>query len=443
MPQNHSVEIYKVRILKKHFLDTSKVRRIAQSVFARQVGTTALAQGVTLVLSLATAAISARWLGPVGKGQLAMILMVTSMLQMFIGAGLGPANVYYVGSGRLSIHQLTANSVAFSMVGTVIGFLVTLLIVMSDLLPVLLPGVSSGCLMLAMIALPLGLLNSNLNTILQGLGRIYTLNILSVVGSLLTVLFMAAFVIGLKYGILGALFAVLAVQATMLLATGRCIQREGTHFWPKWNPQVVRQTLSYGLRSYLANLLQFFNYRLDVFIVNFFLGPFGVGIYGVSVAMAELLWQLPNAASFVIFQKSANSTQEVMNRFTPRVFWIILAITIAGAIGLALFGKLAIAIIFSNAFLDAYLPLLVLLPGVVLLGGGKVLTNDIAGRGYPHYNSIISGVSLVVTIILDLVFIPTMGVVGAALASTLSYVLTFFVSVWFYLFVSRIQYDRD
>ena len=102
-----------------------------------------------------------------------------------------------------------------------------------------------------------------------------------------------------------------------------------------------------------------------------------------------------------------------MNRFTPRVFWIILAISIAGAIGLALFGKLAIAIIFSNAFLDAYLPLLVLLPGVVLLGGGKVLTNDIAGRGYPHYNSIISGVSLVVTIILDLVFIPTMGVVGA------------------------------
>ena len=178
MPQDHSVEIYKVRILKKHFLDTSKVRRIAQSVFARQVGTTALAQGVTLVLSLATAAISARWLGPVGKGQLAMILMVTSMLQMFIGAGLGPANVYYVGSGRLSIHQLTANSVAFSMVGTVIGFLVTLLIVMSDLLPVLLPGVSSGCLMLAMIALPLGLLNSNLNTILQGLGRIFTLNIL-------------------------------------------------------------------------------------------------------------------------------------------------------------------------------------------------------------------------------------------------------------------------
>jgi O-antigen/teichoic acid export membrane protein len=128
-----------------------------------------------------------------------------------------------------------------------------------------------------------------------------------------------------------------------------------------------------------------------------------------------------------------------MNRFTPRVFWIILAITIVGAIGLALFGKLAIRIIFSNAFIDAYIPLLVLLPGVVLLGAGKVLVNDIAGRGYPHYNSITAGVSLIATIILDLILIPLTGVVGAAIASSVSYALAFFTSIGFYLYVSEIN----
>ena len=32
-------------------------------------------------------------------------------------------------------------------------------------------------------------------------------------------------------------------------------------------------------------------------------------------------------------------------------------------------------------------------PGVVLVGGSKVLTNEIAGRGYPEYNSLAAGLS--------------------------------------------------
>jgi O-antigen/teichoic acid export membrane protein len=128
-----------------------------------------------------------------------------------------------------------------------------------------------------------------------------------------------------------------------------------------------------------------------------------------------------------------------MNRFTPRVFWNILAITIIGAIVLALFGNLVIRIVFSSAFLDAYIPLLVLLPGVVLLGAGKVLTHDMAGRGYPQYNSITAGVSLVVTVILDFALIPKMGVAGAAIASTISYALSFFVTLGFYFSVYRMK----
>ena len=81
--------------------------------------------------------------------------------------------------------------------------------------------------------------------------------------------------------------------------------------------------------------------------------------------------------------------------------------------------------------------MLLLLPGVVLLGGAKVLTNEIAGRGYPHYNSLNSGLALVLTVIFDLVLIPRYGVVGAALASSLAYTAIFFTAIGFYLTVSR------
>jgi O-antigen/teichoic acid export membrane protein len=126
-----------------------------------------------------------------------------------------------------------------------------------------------------------------------------------------------------------------------------------------------------------------------------------------------------------------------MNRFTPRVFWIVMVISTIGAIVLALFGRLAIRVVLSETFLGAYTPMLALLPGVVLLGAGKVLTNDIAGRGFPHYNSIVAGCSLVITVALDLLLIPRMGVMGAALASTVAYSSTFALAVAFYLVVSR------
>lgn len=413
--------------------------KFTKSIFVRQVCTTTITQAVILLFTVITSAITARYLGPAGKGQLAMVFMVPSMLGMFLGFGLGPSNVYHISAGRLPLHKLTANATSFSVIGTLIGFSIVLFILLFDFLPILLPGISKKYLLLGMIALPLGLFTGNFGAMMQGLQRIYTINILGFLGSILSVVFMSLLLIVLGWGIIGAMIASLSVQSVMLIITGFLLKKEGAQFRPQWDIRVIKPTFNYGLKCYVGNLLQFFNYRLDMFIVNFFLGPAGVGIYGVSVVMAELLWQIPNAASFVIFPKAANSSHETMNRFTPRVFWIILTITTGGAFLLAIFGKLVISLVFSDAFLAAYKPLLVLLPGVVVLGAAKVLTNDIAGRGFPHYNSITSGMSLVATIVLDLILIPKWGIVGAALASTASYSLTFLVSVFFYFSVARMK----
>ncbi len=221
------------------------------------------------------------------------------------------------------------------------------------------------------------------------------------------------------------------------MVTGALLRREGATFTPLWDLSVMRPTFSFGLRGHIGNMLQFFNYRLDVFIVNYFLGPASVGIYIVSVRVAELLWYLPNAVGFVIFPKAAATRPEALNAFTPRVFRITLGLTALGALGLAVIGKPLIQVIFSSAFISAYVPMLVLLPGVVLLGGAKVLTNEIAGRGYPHYNSVNSGLALVLTVVLDLILIPRHGIVGAAVASSVAYAVIFFTAIGFYLTVSR------
>jgi O-antigen/teichoic acid export membrane protein len=413
-----------------------------RSMFLRNVISTFLVSVLLLFLSIATSAVIARWLGPEGKGTLTLVLLAPAVLGIVLSGGVGIANVYHAGSRRLAVPQLTSNSVAFALLAAAAGIALVVGGLVTGWLTRLLPGVPVDIATLAALAFPVALLTGYFAAILQGLQRIISVNFINLVQGVLMLALTVLLVVVWQLGLLGGLLAHVGTGVLILLLTAALLRQEGANFAPSWKSSIMRPTLSFGLRGYVGNLLQFFNYRLDAFIVNYFLGPAGVGIYSVSVALAELLWRLPNAVSFVIFPKATVTRPEVMNTFTPRVFGATLALTALGGVGLALTGRFFIQTLYTSAFDAAYGPLLALLPGAVLLGGAKVLINEIAGRGYPHYNSISAGLALVLTVILDLVLIPRHGVLGAAIASSVAYTAIFVAAVGFYLSVSRRQVTR-
>ena len=122
---------------------------------------------------------------------------------------------------------------------------------------------------------------------------------------------------------------------------------------------------------------------------------------------------------------------------------VTLGLTLIGAIGLAIVGPWLIPLLFSSRFKGSYVPMVALLPGVILLGGGKVLTNDIAGRGHPEYNSITSGLALGLTVGLTVWLIPKYGILGASLASTIAYSTAFLASLVVYRKISRRSDGED
>lgn len=415
----------------------SLLRRSSIGRFSKNVASTFAVQIVSLLLIVANAAVLARWLGPEGKGIVALALLVPGLLGLFLGGGMTAANVYFASSGRLDVSTLVANSLAVVLVTTILGFVLIGLAAATGVLESLVPGVPRRLLLLAGMGFPLGLLNSHFSSILQGLQRIVAINAVSFARSLLLLTLGLLLVVGLKMDVLGAVLASLGATAGSAAALGVLLRREGVVFVPRWNGHTIRSMLSFAVRGHIGNILQFFSYRLDMFMVNYFIDPAGVGTYTVAVRLAELLWYLPNAVSFVIFPKAATTDSEVMNVFTPRVFRVTLGLTALGSLGLAVFGNPIIRLIYSSTFADAYFPMLALLPGVVFLGGAKVLTNEIAGRGYPHYNSITSGSALILTIVLDLLMIPRYGVLGASLASTVAYIAVFLISIVFYRIVAH------
>jgi O-antigen/teichoic acid export membrane protein len=193
--------------------------------------------------------------------------------------------------------------------------------------------------------------------------------------------------------------------------------------------QVLKTFLGYGSQGYLANLLAFFNYRLDSLLVNGLAGIASLGYYSISVAIAETLWNLANAFSLVMFPHVSSLDRAEANRITPIVCRNTVAVTLVGAIVMFAVSRPFILLVFGPALLASVAPLWLLLPGIVTLTPAKVISSYLSGIGKPYYSAYISGGTVILTIALDLVLIPRFGIAGAAAASSVVYTCTAVASV--------------
>jgi O-antigen/teichoic acid export membrane protein len=372
--------------------------------------------------------------------------LTPSLAALILGLGFTSAVVYFTGTGRIGTARVSRNALGLGVAATLAGAALFLLLVATGWWDRLVPALPAAEAALSMLAFPPLLFTGLLASVVQGRQQTTRAAVVQLIQGMAWLVFTTAASLAVlavpQWAPSSLRLAILAyVTATVvgLVAAAWMARRAGGSLRPAWERDALRPMASYGLRGYPGNLLAFFNYRLDTYLVSFFLGAAPLGIYSVSVALAELLWQLPNAVGFAIFPRATVRTTEEMNAFTPRVFAATVALTAAGAIMLALVGPLLIDLVYGAAFREAYLPLLVLLPGVVLMGGAKVLTNEIAGRGYPGYNSAATAIGLAITVILNLALIPRLGIAGAALASSIAYAAIFLAAIAYYRRVARWQ----
>ncbi len=184
----------------------------------------------------------------------------------------------------------------------------------------------------------------------------------------------------------------------------------------------LKGALAFALPCYAANTAQFLNYKLDVFVVGFFAGTTSVGRYTLAVSLGQLLWLMSNSVASVLLPKIA-ATNDVDDsvRHTTQVTRLSLWATGICALALGLLATQAIPMLYGEAFRPSVMALFWLLPGIVVFSIANVLAAYIAGIGKPKLNLVVSGISLLVTIGLDLVLIPKLNIVGASIASTVSY----------------------
>ena len=402
-------------------------------LYVKNVSLKFMSGAVAFLMSFASGVIVARVLGAEGNGTVALLILIPTMIAFFGSLGIDKANGYLTGAKKYTPQVLLGNSIFLSVT-------ITLLIGIAfwwampftlKLLPA--NGISRPMLYLAFLIVPFSLFEMYFQGILWGLGRILQLSIVSIIrfASMLILIIILVWI--LRLGIGGAILAAIATPAICVVIYAFFLRDVVTRLRFGYDKRSLKASFIFGLPAHLGNVMHFLNWRLDLLIVNYFVGVKQVGFYVVAASLAEVLWYLPDAFGFVLFPKTASSEPETARQFTPKVVRLSTFITAVAAVGLFLFSKLVITVLYTEEFMPSLYPLWILLPGVVALSYSKVIFSDLGGRGKPYYGTYASLFSLFVTLGLDLLLIPRWGIIGAAVVSSLAYTTNAVVAVVFYL----------
>jgi O-antigen/teichoic acid export membrane protein len=380
---------------------------------ASQIGGTLL----TIVLEVSYA----RLLGPAGRGILSLLMNTISFAGLIGGLGGEIPIILWTADRTRTRREFLPAILFWGLVGS-LATSALWAVVFWIIHPAFLKGVTPRLAMLVLAAIPAYIFFGYFAAGLLGAER-FGHYAKFLIGQ--KVLILAGISILIFYHWMSAETALLTnLLATLLvLSSGLVLARK---YIPKdWNLAASRpkfkQTLSLGTRGQVGNAASFLNYRLDVFFVNKFLGPAQVGLYSVGVMVSESLWQLPYAMALALLPRTARTLREDNAPFTCLVVRRVLALASAGGIILAVSCVWIVPRIFGSKFQESLPVIWWILPGTVAFASGKVMAADLAARKKVGYNSVSAMLALALTIALDMVLIPRMGINGAALTSSAAY----------------------
>ena len=207
-------------------------------------------------------------------------------------------------------------------------------------------------LLYSLLIIPLLFTQKNLQTIFQGKEDFEKFNMIVILNQLGLLLFAILFVLVLNMGVFGAVLSFAMSQLLMLLASFYFLKVYYNLLLPyQVSMNYAKHSFIFGLKGHISNVLSFINYRIDIFIIAYFLDDIAVGLYSVAVLISERIWLVSQSVSSVLFARVANLSDDVeRNKFTSLASRNTLLITFVGGLILALVSHW-----FINLFLENHI----------------------------------------------------------------------------------------
>lgn len=395
------------------------------------------------LIQLVSMILIARLYQPEGNGIYAIAILLPTTLSTFLNCGIASSNAYFLGSNKNNLSPiLNFNLISLlflSITGMAIGVLIIIFYAHT-----LFPNIPETLLWTALFSFPLILHQGYIISIFQGLQKFNTLIFISVIQP---ITFLAIIAILFVNNITELDILVAGYVFSFLLSaiySSFCIFQEKKPVFKNKGDYSFKKSFFYGLKSHLSNILAFLNYRLDLFLMNYFLDPIATGLYVIAIQIAERMWIIPNAISTVLLPKisSLNNREKIRSKITPMIIRNTLAIMLLTSAIISVIAYYFIPLLFGKSYEKSYLVLLCLLPGIIAGSASKIIANDIAARGRPELNLYASIIVVAINLLGNIILIPQYGLIGGAFATTIAYLVNLGLRIAIYKSFVPIKLSR-
>ena len=360
----------------------------------------------------------ARLLGPAIKGDYYLLVMLPATGMVLLQLGLPSALSFYAARSRTTgVMRKTLVLTAVLSAGAVL-IVIPLRPILQE---VLLHDVDPALVIAALGVLPILLLRTLSSSIVIALKTVRWFGVVMLAEAIANTILIVVLVGVLHLGLPGALAMYAAGSALGMVGLWAGARRAVARSSPSGSV-TYRELLRYGLPLYPGSLTSFFSSRADVFLIAALAAnaSASLGFYSMAVTLAEMATYLPNAVSSNFLPHVAGAQRADADRDVAIVARSTLLLTGVTALMLAPIGTLLIHLLLP-AFTPALPALYVLLPAVVTLALTRVVGEYVAGLGRTGRTSAATMLGFAVNLAANVVLIPPYGIVGAAVASLISY----------------------
>ncbi|KAF5065134.1 hypothetical protein DSECCO2_277230 [anaerobic digester metagenome] len=377
----------------------------------RKILSTTAARLLIASANLGIVWLAARTLGAEGMGTISLFILGISIIQMISAMVGGSALVYLV--PRYPVVQLLLPSWLWAVFVSLSG---SYLLCLFELIPgELTTALAAISLLQSMFSvnqnIQLGqekVLHYNIAAVLQTVTVLITLIILfevfgqQTIQSYITALFISYFL-----GIL-------------LSFTGITRGKEKVKWW---NPELFREIFRFGGYLQAASFMQLFNYRLSYYIIEKYFDRATLGVFSIGVQISESVWIISKSIALVQYARISNSKDSLYTRNLTLGFIKFTAFftTLITGILLMLPSDFFV-LVFQSDFSNVNKVILSLSAGIIAVAVSLMFSHYFSGSGKPWHNTISSGIGLVFTIVLGFTLIPAMGIAGAGITASVSYI---------------------
>ena len=202
----------------------------------------------------------------------------------------------------------------------------------------------------------------------------------------------------------------------------------------------LKALFKYGFLNQTGHFVQFFNLRLNYYLLNAYVDTAHVGVYSNSVSLAESIWIISNSIALVQYGRISNSTDTEYNqKLTLNLCKLCFVVSLVAVAVLLLLPSSLYQFIFGSDFGDMSHIIRLLAPGVLCYSIFLILGHYYSGSGRYFMNTLAALCGLMVTLLGGFVLVPRMATTGAAITASLAYSLNAVFLLFCFLRESRFR----